>query len=274
MSLYTDYILHSGIKEMKWGVRRFQYKDGSLTPEGRIRYGVKNRSTNIRKKASNSYGPFRRESLNMDAVKSRGQLTDEEARQCVRLANKMFNKSYKVEPEITKDVVDAVSSAGSNMYGMSHRIKQPSSLAAKIGADAKEKSLDFEEAASGIKDTIRYTSIAEDDDFVSNYETVKSNLEAKGYREVRCKNFFEKFKNGEVQHKSVQSVFENQNGVSFEIQFQTPESQAAKELKIPIYNERRKKGISDDRAALLDQRMHDLAEQIPDPKDIDKIKTR
>ena len=69
-------------------------------------------------------------------------------------------------------------------------------------------------------------------------------------------------------------MFENQNGVSFEIQFQTPESQAVKELKIPIYNERRKKGISDDRAALLDQRMHDLAEQIPDPKDIEKIKTR
>ncbi len=31
---------HSGIKNMKWGVRRFQNPDGSLTPAGRIRYGV------------------------------------------------------------------------------------------------------------------------------------------------------------------------------------------------------------------------------------------
>lgn len=30
---------HSGIKGMKWGVRRFQNADGSLTPAGRKRYG-------------------------------------------------------------------------------------------------------------------------------------------------------------------------------------------------------------------------------------------
>lgn len=29
---------HSGIKGMRWGVRRFQNKDGSLTPEGKKRY--------------------------------------------------------------------------------------------------------------------------------------------------------------------------------------------------------------------------------------------
>ena len=29
---------HHGIKGQKWGVRRFQKKDGSLTPEGRKRY--------------------------------------------------------------------------------------------------------------------------------------------------------------------------------------------------------------------------------------------
>lgn len=32
-------VIHSGILGMKWGVRRYQYKDGSLTPEGRKRYG-------------------------------------------------------------------------------------------------------------------------------------------------------------------------------------------------------------------------------------------
>lgn len=31
-------LLHWGIKGMKWGVRRFQNKDGSLTPEGKKRY--------------------------------------------------------------------------------------------------------------------------------------------------------------------------------------------------------------------------------------------
>ena len=32
-------LAHHGIKGMKWGVRRFQNADGSLTPAGKKRYG-------------------------------------------------------------------------------------------------------------------------------------------------------------------------------------------------------------------------------------------
>lgn len=32
-------IYHHGIKGMKWGVRRYQNEDGTLTPEGRRKYG-------------------------------------------------------------------------------------------------------------------------------------------------------------------------------------------------------------------------------------------
>lgn len=33
-----DYLQHHGTKGQRWGVRRYQYKDGSLTPAGRKRY--------------------------------------------------------------------------------------------------------------------------------------------------------------------------------------------------------------------------------------------
>lgn len=34
------YLMHHGTKGQKWGVRRYQNADGSLTPEGRKRYGI------------------------------------------------------------------------------------------------------------------------------------------------------------------------------------------------------------------------------------------
>lgn len=36
-----DYLEHHGIKGQKWGIRRYQNADGSLTEEGRRRYDIK-----------------------------------------------------------------------------------------------------------------------------------------------------------------------------------------------------------------------------------------
>lgn len=44
MDYYYDnsYLAHHGIKGMKWGVRKYQNDDGSLTAAGRARYGMGN----------------------------------------------------------------------------------------------------------------------------------------------------------------------------------------------------------------------------------------
>jgi hypothetical protein len=46
-----DYLVHHGVKGQKWGVRRYQNSDGSLTDEGKRRYG---------KTESHESGLFRR----------------------------------------------------------------------------------------------------------------------------------------------------------------------------------------------------------------------
>ena len=222
--------------------------------------------------ASNDPKPIKQQPIDLNIVKQRGNLTKKEAEECASIANKMLIDISKAEPKITRDIVSAVASTGGKMYGLDNRIKQANSLAAKIGSDAKEDGVSFERAASGIKDSIRYTALSTDKRFVDSYNSIKRSLESKGYTETRCKNYFEDYKQGKVMHKSVQSVFENKSGVKFEVQFQTPSSQAAKELKTPIYEESRSISVTPARKSELERQMKNLAEMVPNPSKIETIK--
>lgn len=56
MTYETNYISHHGVKGQKWGVRRYQNKNGSLTSEGKRRYGGKEslKKVNTSKKGNTS----------------------------------------------------------------------------------------------------------------------------------------------------------------------------------------------------------------------------
>lgn len=283
MTWEDNYLAHHGIIGQRWGVRRYQNEDGSLTGAGLERYGthhesvlgkqLKDNAKEIAKRTSNRYSRFQKKPISLEKVKQRGNLGDYEALQCAHIASKLFKKKAKDEPKITKDVVSAVADSGNKMYGLEERLKQPTSLAAKIGQDAKEDDISFEKAASGINDTIRYTSISDGERFTESYNSIKAKLEKKGYREVRCKNYYDLYREGKAKHKSVQCVYEDKKGNVFEIQFHTPESQSAKGLKIPIYEERRRSDLTNERKMELENQMTKLAEGIPDPKDVFSIKS-
>lgn len=53
----SDELYHHGILGMKWGVRRYQNEDGTLTSAGRKHLGIKERVKNARveRKAANHY---------------------------------------------------------------------------------------------------------------------------------------------------------------------------------------------------------------------------
>lgn len=230
----SDFLMHYGIHEMKWGVRRFQEKGSSKrTPAGKKRY----------------------------AHSAKG------------LADNLYQNAVKAEPKITKDVKSVIKNSGAKIYGLKNRLKTKESLERKIKADSKEKDSSFNKTADSINDAIRYTAVLDDDNFVDGYNSIKESLAEKGYTEVRCRNYFDLYRQGKANHKQLTSVYENQDGETFEVQFHTPSSIKVKEVKTSLYEEVRNPNVSKRRKDEITQRMDVLANQIKDPKGVYKIKS-
>ena len=239
-----------------------------------VKSQVEAETEKVKSRLSNEAKPFKKEAeADIDKVKERGGVNDEDAQKCIDVAEGVYKEAEAKEPQITSDVVGAVEGVDGQMYGLDYRMKQPTSMAGKIASDANEKNISYDEAGSDIKDAIRYTAVVDKDNFVSDYNDIKANLEDKGYTEVRCKNFYNMYETGDSCQKAVQCVFKDKDGYSFELQFHTPESQGAKELNHPKYELFRAETTSPAKKAELKAEMTNIGTFVPNPDGISSIES-
>lgn len=72
---WNTYFQHHGIKGQKWGDRNYQYEDGSLTPEGKRRYGVGEAKTGNAENAKKVTSSMRQDNIpNLAALRKSGSL--------------------------------------------------------------------------------------------------------------------------------------------------------------------------------------------------------
>lgn len=84
-------LYHHGITGMKWGVRRYQNKDGSYTPDGIIRYERKNKKyANRIKKYSGKINRLSKKQMKYTKKLSKGEGT------FFNSPEKLGKKSYKI----------------------------------------------------------------------------------------------------------------------------------------------------------------------------------
>ena len=130
VDMSADELYHHGIKGQKWGVRRFQNKDGSLTVKGRQRYSteVMGESKKLLDKANEAVGKGKNISNEIGKV-----------------AQKEFDKKYNKEIKRSlSEMSDAELRSIVNRLNMEERYTQVmQSRAPKLGKNKVDEILDY-----------------------------------------------------------------------------------------------------------------------------------
>lgn len=121
---YSTELYHHGILGQKWGVRRFQYKDGSLTPEGKKKYRTNSMGGNVVRAVTNTSLGQRLigVGLNKGYRSDRKEIKDAYKKEKENIKNKNLStadekeklKSLKKDYKITKG--EARTSAANALY--------------------------------------------------------------------------------------------------------------------------------------------------------------
>lgn len=160
MNSYYDYLEHHGIKGQKWGVRRYQNEDGTLTTDGQIRYNKNQSSFRVKmKKAAVGTGNFVKKRVQQKIDERRGKspaagLTDAELNE--RLVRMRKEAEYS---RLQREINGTNQNQGGGKKGdkkhplLSKALTMPIATAIGVGVAAisKEKVTAFMEHRAGRK---------------------------------------------------------------------------------------------------------------------------
>ena len=122
MSTY-GYLAHHGVKGQKWGVRHYQNPDGSLTAEGKARYGAKDRSNpsigsyykdrmDIKKKifSDSMYQAFKVDGKKHKQTNEEKELLKKVYKEATSNLNKKYKEEYGAKKVLANSALKALGS--------------------------------------------------------------------------------------------------------------------------------------------------------------------
>ena len=141
-----DDLYHWGIKGMKWGVRRYQNPDGSLTAAGKKRYT--NPDGSLNEKGKKKFGNSVKSDAETPKRKTAKDMTDEELDKAINRARKE-DEYNRLRPEPKEEIKD------SNYKKLMNKVVNEMIVPAVIqsGKNALQKALD-KQANELLKDKI------------------------------------------------------------------------------------------------------------------------
>lgn len=176
-------------------------------------------------------------------------ILNESGRKPLKLAKEVEARAAVIEPEATRNMLEVSEALDVEMSGLKYRKKTRDSLARKIKNDAAEKRISQVQAAEEIGDSVRYTMVADEENYARMVTGALDELEARGYRAVKVKNYWQEG-NG---YMGINVNMVAPNGTKMELQFHTYKSVKVKEPSHKLYEESRKLPNGPEKEALIKQ---------------------
>lgn len=150
MSEYPTYLIHYGIQGQKWGVRRFQNEDGSLTEEGIRRYGRLIDKAGSSEKHKKKLEKFEKK---IDVGGNRNHISDYDSKKEILRKNKRFDReSHEKMHEAGNSAADRRQLGKDPM----HYVKQY----ANLSLEAANKLVNQDQSEASQKIIQRYVDMA------------------------------------------------------------------------------------------------------------------
>ena len=131
--MYTEYLYHSGIQGMKWGIRRYQNPDGTWTEAGKARYG---HSSSIRSEEN-----YRPKGAMTDGVTKESSRRDAERRKklgAIEESSDIRKARKEAKKRIRKDVKNRHTMSDEELDEKIKRLKKEKELKDLTDKDVNE----------------------------------------------------------------------------------------------------------------------------------------
>jgi hypothetical protein len=190
-------------------------------------------------------------------------LTPEERDAARAEASQIAAIAAEAEPSISDDVKSIVDANSGQLERFATRLKTFASLYRKIQGIMVEDETDATDAASEIRDAIRYTVVLEEHGYWAAGSSISDALQQAGYSAVKKTKGWKRFG-----YKGRNDTFVTAGGQEFEVQMHTRASLNAADQCHLLYEESRLTSTSAARRAELSEEQDAIFAAVPVPDDV------